>query len=138
MNSLTERVSRPLLRALLGGAALGCNEPPPTSLNCPDGQCISGLNLTFDSRPPDGTVITVATVGESRQVTCGDDFDCSGEIIFEDFMPEAVVVRVTNSLGETSLAAAPNYQPRYPHGTHCDPSCHRADLAVQLPTGSDD
>jgi hypothetical protein len=70
---------------------------------CQDPICVSpprdnGLLITFEVRPPDGTVLRFQTASDPLPGTyeCGTEVDCGAGLYFPDFLPDRI-----EAFGET-------------------------------------
>ena len=102
---------------------------------CTDIGCANGLVVRFQSPPPEGTRVTLELRPVPWTVRCGVDTSCSSGVFFSDLRVDEVEIRVENELGATVATVRPTYSETTPNGEDCPPTCYRAEVTVQTPTG---
>jgi hypothetical protein len=96
---------------------------------------MSMLTVEFD-RAPTGYVRVEAftNTGEDRQIIeCREATDCPRGVVFPDYTPDRVTIRITNGTSSSDTLMRPRYQTVYPNGRLCSPECRQATVRVTLP-----
>lgn len=120
------------------------NSPVSPTHMCTLIGCRDYLELRLSHEPPQEYVVRVtSSTGESKSITCnpGSEIatasltpDCqAGRVIFYDFVPDEVTIKITWQSGSYSTSGHPTYTSFMPNGPDCPPVCKKATLEVNLP-----
>jgi len=121
-------------RLFAAGVALlaGCNG---ITGGCTLIGCANGLIVNLAQAPTSAYRIEVFAIesGPHFIFECANPAQCGPGAAFNDFMPEAVTIRVTTSAGTREETVHPTYDVSQPNGPNCGPECRQAQGTVALP-----
>lgn len=131
----TNRFRRPLqfaASALLACSA-GCNSYGACTLI----GCYGGLTVEFNKPAPTTYRVEVTSspgLGAVYVVECPGGPSCgTGSVMFADYFPSTVTVKVITPLGTTTKTFNPEYTESFPNGRNCGPACSNGKVIVDLP-----
>lgn len=132
----TMHVSIPVSKvAVMLAVIAACDHLPFSSHACTLIGCYDTLTISVSGAPAQGTVTVVATAldgsSSSKTSNCvAASGSCS--VVFTDFAPTAVAIRVTVTAQTKDLVAQPTYQVVHPNGADCPPDCRAGTVGVAL------
>ncbi|HEU0012273.1 MAG TPA: hypothetical protein VFQ45_01245 [Longimicrobium sp.] len=92
---------------------------------CTEIGCATGLTVRLGAAPAGGYRVEAIVAGQEQRVhECAAGTTC--EVLFEDFAPQQVTVRVTGGGAAREETFTPSYQVSYPNGPECGPECRNA------------
>ncbi len=117
---------------MLAGLLMGCDDGQAITF-CTEIGCTSALEVLLEDEPaPPYRVEADASGGTGSYV-----YECPASslcppIVFADFTPDRVTIRVVTSTDTTRYEVRPRYEENQPNGPGCDPICLRS--VVRLPS----
>lgn len=130
-------VRRPLrlTASLLLAFSAGCNLTRACTLI----GCHSGLTVELNGPAPSMYRIEVSSgpsLGATYAYDCPGGPSCaSGSVMFEDYFPTTVTVKVVTPGGTTTKTFNPTYTESFPNGKGCGPACRNGRVTVEVPAG---
>lgn len=88
--------------------------------------CTSGIEVVLDEYPDEPFRIVAESSGGFTEYvyTCDEVGKCNGPIIFTDFTPRNVTIRLITASGTVSeYHLIPRYEVGHPNGPDCPPAC---------------
>jgi hypothetical protein len=94
--------------------------------------------FTLEATSPDGSAWLVRCAGGDAEVTGPQEVavrvQCRpGSVVFFEFAPEEISLRITWGGAEIERAARPDYEAVRPNGPDCPPECRAGHVAIEFP-----